>query len=162
MLSKRLVSTLVSCSLSAASYSAIANDLAVDNKAAAKAQVSSVAQEKEKVCAIYPHLKDSYWLSVNYGMISEAKKQKIELRVLEAGGYPNIGKQASQLELCNQWGADAIILGTVSPGAFYDNLTKWVDSTPVFATVNELNLSQAQQDQVLKGTVGVDWWQDGL
>lgn len=118
MLSKRLVSTLVSCSLSAASYSAIANDLAVDNKAAAKAQVSSVAQEKEKVCAIYPHLKDSYWLSVNYGMISEAKKQKIELRVLEAGGYPNIGKQASQLELCNQWEPMRLSLAPYLPVLF--------------------------------------------
>ncbi len=161
MLSKRLVSTLVSCSLSAASYSAIANDLTADNKAVVKDQVSSVTQQKEKVCAIYPHLKDSYWLSVNYGMISEAKEQKIELRVLEAGGYPNIGKQASQLELCNQWGADAIILGTVSPDAFYDSLTKWVGSTPVFATVNELNLSDTQKEKVLKGTVGVDWWQMG-
>mgnify|MGYP000050067236 CR=1 FL=1 len=114
----------------------------------------------EKICAIYPHLKDSYWLSVNYGMISEAKKQNVELRVLEAGGYPNISKQASQMQLCVKWGADAIILGTVSPDAYYDTLTNWVGSTPVFATVNELTLSEKQQ-KVLKGVVGVDWYQMG-
>ena len=122
---------------------------------------AEATSHKEKICAIYPHLKDSYWLSVNYGMVSEAEKQQVELRVLEAGGYPNIGKQASQLVLCTQWGADAIILGTVSPDAYHDNLTDWVGSTPVFATVNELTVNEEQQ-KVLKGTVGVDWYQMGF
>ncbi|NMU84781.1 TMAO reductase system protein TorT, partial [Vibrio parahaemolyticus] len=54
----------------------------------------------EKICAIYPHLKDSYWLSVNYGMVSEAKREGVELRVLEAGGYPNKTRQEQQLALC--------------------------------------------------------------
>ena len=27
-----------------------------------------------KLCALYPSLKDSYWLSVNYGMLEAAKK----------------------------------------------------------------------------------------
>ena len=112
---------------------------------------------KEKVCAIYPHLKDSYWLSVNYGMVSEAEKLGIELRVLEAGGYPNKAKQAKQLELCTRWGADAIILGTVSPDVFYDNLNTWVGTTPIFATVNELSLNE-EQSKLLKGVVGVDWY----
>ncbi|WP_454441014.1 TMAO reductase system periplasmic protein TorT [Vibrio bathopelagicus] len=124
-------------------------------------KLSNSKPKKEKICAIYPHLKDSYWLSVNYGMVSEAEKQQVELRVLEAGGYPNIGKQASQLVLCTQWGADAIILGTVSPDAYHDNLSDWVGSTPVFATVNELTVSKEQQ-KVLKGTVGVDWYQMGF
>ncbi|TKF00425.1 TMAO reductase system periplasmic protein TorT [Vibrio kanaloae] len=117
--------------------------------------------KKEKVCAIYPHLKDSYWLSVNYGMVSEAEKQQVELKVLEAGGYPNATKQASQLVLCTQWGADAIILGTVSPDAYHDNLTDWVGSTPVFVTVNKLTVNKIQQ-KILKGTVGVDWYQMGF
>ena len=71
----------------------------------------------EKLCAIYPHLKDSYWLSVNYGMVSEAKRNNINLRVLESGGYPNLEKQQQQLSLCKNWGADAILLGTVEPYA---------------------------------------------
>lgn len=66
------------------------------------ASLPSVAAEK--ICAIYPHLKDSYWLSVNYGMVSEAEKQGVNLRVLEAGGYPNKSRQEQQLALCTQWG----------------------------------------------------------
>ena len=91
---------------------------------------AEATSHKEKICAIYPHLKDSYWLSVNYGMVSEAAKQQVELRVLEAGGYPNVAKQASQLVLCTQWGADAIILGTVSPDAYHDNLTPEFSQAP--------------------------------
>lgn len=114
-----------------------------------------------KICAIYPHLKDSYWLSVNYGMVSEARKQHVELRVLEAGGYPNKVKQQQQLSLCTHWGADAIILGTVSPDAFSDNLSEFVGSTPVFATVNKLELND-KQSELLKGVVGVDWYWMGF
>ncbi|MDG2666736.1 TMAO reductase system protein TorT, partial [Vibrio parahaemolyticus] len=111
----------------------------------------------EKICAIYPHLKDSYWLSVNYGMVSEAEKQGVNLRVLEAGGYPNKSRQEQQLALCTQWGADAIILGTVDPHAYEHNLKSWVGNTPVFATVNQLDLDE-EQSTLLKGEVGVDWY----
>ncbi|MFN1512656.1 TMAO reductase system periplasmic protein TorT [Vibrio owensii] len=111
----------------------------------------------EKICAIYPHLKDSYWLSVNYGMVSEAEKLDVDLRVLEAGGYPNKMRQEQQLALCTQWGADAIILGTVDPQAYEHNLKNWVGDTPVFATVNQLDLDE-EQSKLLKGVVGVDWY----
>ncbi|MBR9786375.1 MAG: TMAO reductase system periplasmic protein TorT [Vibrionaceae bacterium] len=112
---------------------------------------------KEKICAIYPHLKDSYWLSVNYGMVTEAKNQGVNLRVLEAGGYPVKNRQEQQLKICNQWGADAIILGTVDPYAYEHNLNTFVDDIPVFATVNKLVLDH-EQSKLLKGVVGVDWY----
>ncbi|PFG57982.1 monosaccharide ABC transporter substrate-binding protein, CUT2 family [Vibrio sp. ES.051] len=118
--------------------------------------VSLPTAAAEKICAIYPHLKDSYWLSVNYGMVSEAKKQGVELRVLEAGGYPNQTRQEQQLTLCSQWGADAIVLGTVAPHAYKHSLKSWVGNIPVFATVNQLDLD-TEQSKLLKGTVGVDW-----
>ncbi len=111
----------------------------------------------EKICAIYPHLKDSYWLSVNYGMVTEAKKQGVELRVLESGGYPVKVRQEQQLKLCVKWGANAIILGTVNPHAYEHSLNALVGETPVFAAVNQLRLDQ-EQSQLLKGTVGVDWY----
>ncbi|MFS1948121.1 TMAO reductase system periplasmic protein TorT [Vibrio lentus] len=155
MLSKPFASKCLLSLLAIMASSAHADDSMNSEK------TSGSKPNKEKICAIYPHLKDSYWLSVNYGMVSEAEKQQVELRVLEAGGYPNIGKQASQLVLCTKWGADAIILGTVSPDAYHDNLSDWVGNTPIFATVNELTVSKEQQ-KVLKGTVGVDWYEMGF
>ncbi|MGF1773109.1 TMAO reductase system periplasmic protein TorT [Vibrio wakamikoensis] len=124
---------------------------------AANATTVKNAPESEKVCAIYPHLKDSYWLSVNYGMVTEAEKQNITLKVLESGGYPNIDKQRAQLIACRDWGADAIILGTVSPTAFSQDLSRYTQDTPVFATVNHLIVDKAQRQHV-KGVVGVDWY----
>lgn len=123
------------------------------------ASVASTVQERptEKLCAIYPHLKDSYWLSVNYGMVTEAENQGVNLKVLESGGYPNLEKQRSQLIACREWGADAIILGTVSPTAFTHDLTQYTKDTPVFATVNHLVVDPLQSIQV-KGVVGVDWY----
>ncbi|AUI87843.1 TMAO reductase system periplasmic protein TorT [Vibrio azureus] len=111
----------------------------------------------EKLCAIYPHLKDSYWLSINYGMVSEAEDLGIELRVMESGGYNNISKQEDQLTLCRQWGADAILLGTVSPNAYETHLGSLVGDIPVFTIVNQLNLD-ASQSEHLKGGVGIDWY----
>lgn len=115
------------------------------------------AKEPIKICAIYPHLKDSYWLSVNYGMVDEAKKRGVDLRVLESGGYPNLAKQKQQVSLCVRWDADAIVLGTVSPKLYMSSLTQLVGSTPVFATVNKLEVDTASQ-ATLKGEVGVDWY----
>ncbi|OLQ85889.1 TMAO reductase system periplasmic protein TorT [Vibrio panuliri] len=118
---------------------------------------NAVAKEPLRLCALYPHLKDSYWLSVNYGMVDEARKQGVELRVLEAGGYPNQDKQKEQLDLCIKWDADAIILGTVAPDMFYSSLAKASAGIPVFATVNHLEVNK-ENSAVLKGEVGVDWY----
>lgn len=115
------------------------------------------AQDPLRICAIYPHLKDSYWLSVNFGMVDEAKKQNIDLRVLEAGGYLNLEKQREHMSLCVRWDADAIILGTVAPDLFYDSLRQSVGAIPVFATVNQL-LVDKENSSALKGEVGVDWY----
>ncbi|GAL33831.1 periplasmic protein torT precursor [Vibrio maritimus] len=94
---------------------------------------------------------------MNYGMVTEAEKQNITLKVLESGGYPNIDKQRAQLIACRDWGADAIILGTVSPTAFSDDLNRYTQDTPVFATVNHLIVDKEQRQHV-KGVVGVDWY----
>lgn len=110
-----------------------------------------------KVCAIYPHLKDSYWLSVNYGMVEEAKQAGIELKVLESGGYPNVNKQRQQLTDCYKWGADVVILGTVSPDAYLNQINQLIGNTPLLATVNRLTVGIQDRPQ-FEGEVGVDWY----
>ncbi len=91
-----------------------------------------------RICASYPHLKDSYWLSVNYGMVEHARRLGIELRVVEAGGYPNLERQRTQIVKCAAQ-ADALIVGTVS----YDGLTPTIRDLstrmPVIAAVNDIN-----------------------
>lgn len=90
-----------------------------------------------RVCASYPHLKDSYWLSVNYGMVEHARRLGIALEIVEAGGYPNLQKQQAQIEVCSQF-ADALIVGTVSYDGLTPLLVKLSSRMPVIAAVNDI------------------------
>lgn len=92
-----------------------------------------------RLCVLYPHLKDAYWLSVNFGMAEEARKLGVAFDVFEAGGYPNLSRQIEQLQGCAAEQFDAVILGAVS----YDGLTPAVGAIarlkPVIAAVNDID-----------------------
>ena len=119
------------------------------------------ASKPWKLCAVYPHLKDSYWLSINYGMVEHAKALGIELKVMEAGGYPNLDKQKNQLRDCREWQADAIILGTVDSQAYDNILTELTGDIPVFATINHLDTAAPDSEKNVIARVGVDWYNMG-
>jgi protein TorT len=108
-----------------------------------------------RLCAVYPHLKDSYWLSINFGMIKQAKQRAIELNVLEAGGYGNSANQWSQVERCRTWRADAILVGSVFYDSFSEQLELINQSTPLFGLVNEVSTVK------LTASTGVSWQQMG-
>lgn len=72
------------------------------------------AEKSWKICAAYPHLKDSFWMAANYGMVEEAKRLGLQLQIMDAGGYPQLNNQISQIENCVAGGAQAVILGAVS------------------------------------------------
>lgn len=107
-----------------------------------------------KICASYPHLKDSYWVSVNYGMVEQAKATGIGLAVVEAGGYPNLDRQIEQIKACSA-DADALIVGTVS----YDGLTPTImeisKRIPVIAAVNDI------ANAGITAKTGVSWEEMG-
>ena len=65
------------------------------------------AAEPHDICVSFPHMKDAYWLGVNYGVTEEAKRLGVKLNVVEAGGYTELAKQVSQIEDCVAGGADA-------------------------------------------------------
>jgi protein TorT len=108
------------------------------------------ATKKWRICASYPHLKDSYWLSVNYGMVEEAKRLGVALRVVEAGGYPNLERQIAQITECAR-DADILALGAVS----FDGLTEAVlaisEQIPVLAVVNDI------ADSGISAKAAVSW-----
>lgn len=108
-----------------------------------------------RICVIYPHLKDAYWLSVNYGMVEEANRLGVSFDLYEAGGYPNLGRQIEQIETCGKRRMDAVILGPVS----YDGLTLAVldiaRQMPVIAAVNDMN------DAGISAKASVSWREMG-
>lgn len=72
------------------------------------------ASKKFKLCVSFPHMKDAYWMAVNYGIVEETKRLGVKMQLVEAGGYTNLNKQISQIEDCVASGADAVIIGAIS------------------------------------------------
>lgn len=72
------------------------------------------AEKPWNLCVLFPHLQDSYWLSINYGIAEESKRLGVKFTLLQAGGYSNLPKQISQYDDCLAAGADAILIGSIS------------------------------------------------
>lgn len=90
------------------------------------------------LCVVYPHLKDAYWLSVNYGMVIEALRLGVTFDLYEAGGYPNLARQIEQVAACTLSGADAMVLGTVSFDGLTPGILAAAERMPVIAAVNDV------------------------
>ncbi|NPU09970.1 TMAO reductase system periplasmic protein TorT [Bradyrhizobium sp. 83002] len=72
------------------------------------------ASKPWKLCVSFPHMKDAYWLGVDYGVAEEAKRLGVKMNLVEAGGYTELNKQISQIEDCVASGTDAVIIGAIS------------------------------------------------
>lgn len=114
------------------------------------------ATRRWNLCAVYPHLKDAYWLGVNYGMIEEARRLGVEMRILEAGGYPSLKTQRDQARTCGtDPDVDALILGTVSFDDLTDVVVEVARRIPVLASVNDI------ANDGITAKVGVSWYDMG-
>jgi len=98
------------------------------------------ADKKWNICVSFPHMKDAYWLAVDYGVSEEAKDLGVTMHLVEAGGYTNLSKQISQIEDCASNGAQAVVIGAIS----YDGLNETVKrlhgkGIPVIDLVNGMS-----------------------
>ncbi|AVL54838.1 TMAO reductase system periplasmic protein TorT [Roseobacter denitrificans] len=114
---------------------------------------SAAAQAHKVFCALVPHFKDEYWLSVGFGLEQEAQRNNTDILFFEAGGYGDPAVQIDQLETCVTRGVDAILIGAVASD--HNGLTEAIEraarDVPVFGLVN------AVHSDALAGRVGVDW-----
>lgn len=98
------------------------------------------AEKPWNICVSFPHMKDAYWLGVDYGVIEEAKRAGVKLNVVDAGGYGELPTQISQIEDCVAGGAQAVIIGAIS----YDGLNSVVKDisakgVPVIDVINGMS-----------------------
>jgi protein TorT len=114
-------------------------------------QPTTRASREWHLCISYPHLKDAYWLNVNYGMVQEARRLGIAFTLVEAGGYPNLERQRQQIEQCTSEGADALVVGTVSFRGLNQSIVRIAKSLPVLSTVNDI------EDTGISAKSGVSW-----
>ncbi|WP_333829422.1 TMAO reductase system periplasmic protein TorT [Pararhodobacter sp.] len=95
------------------------------------------ASQPWNICVSFPHMKDAYWLGVNYGVIDEGRRLGVRMTVVEADGYTELPRQISQIEDCVSAGADAVIIGAIS----YDGLNSLIrevagNGIPVIDVIN--------------------------
>ncbi len=98
------------------------------------------ASKAWNLCVSFPHMKDAYWLAVDYGVVEEARRQGVNLQLVEAGGYTELAKQIAQIENCVAGGANAVIIGAIS----YDGLNNLVaevrkKNVPVIDVINGMS-----------------------
>lgn len=98
------------------------------------------ASKKWDICVSFPHMKDAYWLGVDYGVVEEAKRLGVKMQLVEAGGYTNLAKQISQIEDCVSRGANAVVIGAISADGL-NGLIKTVAAKkiPVIDVINGIN-----------------------
>ncbi|WP_281212903.1 TMAO reductase system periplasmic protein TorT [Shewanella insulae] len=113
----------------------------------------STAKRPWRLCALVPHLKDAYWIGIDYGLVTRAQTLGVALELFEAGSYYGKVKQLEQLEHCMKTDFDAILLGTVDP----DLLKQYQGqiSKPMLALVNRLD------SPLVSTRIGVNWYQMG-
>ena len=116
------------------------------------------ASQHWKLCAVFPHIKDEYWLSVAWGMAEESRRLGVGLTISETGGYRSVAAQSERLLRCAENGADAAILGTVSYDAaqILAAIAEVSRTMPVVAAVNDV------KSQQVAAKVGVSWREMGL
>lgn len=135
-----------------------ARSVAFDDASAA-VEISYNALERAarpwRFCVLYPHLKDAYWLSVNYGMVEEARRLGVAFDVFEAGGYPNLSRQIEQLKGCASEEFDAVILGAVSYSGLTADVERIARLKPVVAAVNDID------DSGISAKASVPWTEMG-
>lgn len=98
------------------------------------------AQRPWKICVAIPHLKDAYWLVVNFALIEEAKRLGVRLRINEAGGYDHLELQRNQVKKCMASGADGLILSAVNATGLNDLIDEYAkEKRPVVDLINGID-----------------------
>jgi protein TorT len=111
-----------------------------------------------RICASIPHLKDDYWLAVNFGLVAEAKRLGVTLNLYEAGGYENLATQQSQIVECvvrNK--AEALIIGAISADGLNSVIAEYSDKgLPVIDLINGISSDK------IAARVAADFYDMGL
>ena len=98
------------------------------------------AQKQWRICVSIPHLKDDYWLGVNYGLIDEARRLGVRVSVYEAGGYDQLDVQRRQIEECLAQKTDGLIVSAISLDGLNDIVKEAAhEEIPVLDLINGIS-----------------------
>lgn len=98
------------------------------------------ATQPWKICVLVPHVKDSYWLAADYGLIEEARRLGVDLTLYEAGGYGNLPRQVNQFDNCLSSKVDAILVAPISEAGLSGSFEKArATGIPTIAFINPVS-----------------------
>jgi ABC-type sugar transport system substrate-binding protein len=89
----------------------------------------------------FPHLKDPYWLAVDYGIVDEAQILGVGIELVAAQGYNDLTGQINQVEnLANRADIEGIILAAISYASQDQLVTDIVKNKkkPVIEVINDI------------------------
>ena len=114
------------------------------------------ARQKWRIRVFIPHLKDAYWLGVNYGLIDEARRLGVSLSIFEAGGYDHLEVQRRQIEDALADKPDGLIIGAISQDGLNDLVARAADlGMPVLDLINGIS------SQKIAARAAVSFWDMG-
>ena len=97
------------------------------------------ASKPWNLCVLFPHMKDTFWVAVDYGVVKESERMRVNMTLYEAGGYENLPKQLSQFDDCMASNFDAIIVGAISEAGLTRKIREATSAgKPVIGTVNPM------------------------
>jgi len=97
----------------------------------------SKASKPWRICVLFPHMKDTFWVAVDYGVVEQAKAEGVDMTLYQAGGYENLPKQLSQFDDCVASNYDAIVVGAISEAGVARKIKEATEAgKPVVSTVN--------------------------
>jgi len=100
------------------------------------------ASKPWNICVLFPHMKDTFWVAADYGVVEEAKRMGVNMTMYQAGGYENLPKQLSQFDDCMAGNFDAIIVGPISEAGLDKKFAEGVAAGKVIiSTVNPVSKS---------------------
>jgi protein TorT len=115
------------------------------------------AQKKWRIRVFIPHLKDDYWLGVNYGLINEARRLGVSLSIFEAGGYDRLDVQRRQIESAIAENPDGLIIGAISLDGLNDLVKKASDKG-----IPALDLINGMSSPHIAARAAVSFWDMGF
>ena len=110
-----------------------------------------------KICASIPHLKDAFWIGVNFGLVDEAKRLDVTFRLFEAGGYGNLEVQIEQIQACLDRNPDALIVSAIDSEKLNPMLEKvHARGIPIVDLINGVTFPQVSAKSA------VDYYDNGF
>lgn len=114
------------------------------------------ASDRWRICVLIPHLKDAYWLAVNFAVVDEARRMGVGFSIYSAGGYEHLDRQREQFDECLAESPDGILLSAVSLDGLNDLVARAAGrGVPVVDLINGVSAPE------ISARVGVDFWDMG-